>query len=271
MSDQMMTMSGQLRLAPPVTLPFADRVRVVPATEPFRWLAAGWGDFRRSRGLSVAYSFVFVIAGLWLTAVLAACDLGALILPLGAGFLLIGPALAVGFHAVSRDLEAGREPASNAAWAGWRANPGPLLALGLGLLGLLTVWLIFTGMTFALSFGDAGGDWQRALGGAPFTVGALSFLVPSITAGAMIAAVAFVAGAFSLPLLLERRAGLAEALAISFTAVILNARAMAVWAALIVLFTVAGLAGWYIGLCVTLPVIGHASWHAYRAVIRTPA
>ena len=86
--------------------------------------------------------------------------------------------------------------------------------------------------------------------------------------GAILATVAFVGGAFSLPLMLDRREGLMEALATSATAVALNARAMAVWAALVVLFTAAGLASWYIGLCVTLPLIGHATWHAYRAVIR---
>ena len=85
---------------------------------------------------------------------------------------------------------------------------------------------------------------------------------------AVMASVVFVAGAFSLPLMLDRPVGLAEALATSATAVAVNARPMAVWAALIVLFTVAGLACWYIGLCVTLPLIGHASWHAYRAVLR---
>ena len=82
------------------------------------------------------------------------------------------------------------------------------------------------------------------------------------------ATLAFTLGAFSLPLLLDRKVGIFEALVTSAVAVVLNARAMAVWAALIVLFTGAGLAAGYIGLAVTLPLIGHATWHAYRAVIR---
>jgi uncharacterized membrane protein len=98
----------------------------------------------------------------------------------------------------------------------------------------------------------------------------LAFLALGTAVGAVMATIAFVAGAFSLPLMLDRRVGLVEALATSATAVALNARAMAVWAALIVLFTAAGLASWYLGLCVTLPLIGHATWHAYRAVIRPP-
>jgi uncharacterized membrane protein len=62
--------------------------------------------------------------------------------------------------------------------------------------------------------------------------------------------------------------GILEAIATSAVAVMLNARAMLVWAGLVVLFTAAGLAAGYIGLAVTLPLIGHATWHAYRAVLR---
>jgi uncharacterized membrane protein len=140
----------------------------------------------------------------------------------------------------------------------------------LALLGFLILWLWFAALLFALSFPDAGFDWQRILMATLFTTRGLAFLALGTAVGAVMATIAFVAGAFSLPLLLDRRAGLLEALAISATAVALNGRAMAVWAALIVLFTAAGLASWYIGLCVTLPLIGHATWHAYRAVIRPP-
>jgi len=259
-------MSEQQTAAPP--LPFAGRVRLVPTDQPFRWLAAGWGDFRRSRGVSAAYAFVFVVAGFWLTVCLAAMDLD--YLTLAAGFMLVGPALTVGFHAISRDLEAGREPALAPAYAAWRSNPGPLASMGLLLLLFLAVWLGFAALLFALSFPDAGFDWERVVMGTLFTAKGWSFLAFGTAVGAVMATIAFVAGAFSLPLLLDRRTGLLEALATSVTAVRLNPRAMAVWAGLIVLFTAAGLATWYIGLCVTLPLIGHASWHAYRAVLPPP-
>ena len=256
--------------APPSMLPFAERVRLVPTDEPFRWLAAGWRDFRFSRGLSAAYAFVFVIAGFFFTAVLTASDMEYLILPLGTGFMLVGPALTVGFYAISRDLEAGREPTLGGAFAAWRANPAPLFAMGLAMVVFLVVWLRFAALVFALSFPDAGFDWERALVGTLLTTRGLTFLAFGTAVGAVMATIAFVAGAFSVPLILDRRVGLMEALVTSATAVVLNARAMAVWAGVIVLFTAAGLASWYIGLCVTLPLMGHATWHAYRAVILPP-
>jgi uncharacterized membrane protein len=77
----------------------------------------------------------------------------------------------------------------------------------------------------------------------------------------------FAAGAFALPLLLDRQAGMVEAVATSWTAVMTNLPAMAVWAAMLVLLTAAGMAAAIVGLAVTLPLAGHATWHAYRAVV----
>lgn len=86
--------------------------------------------------------------------------------------------------------------------------------------------------------------------------------------GCVMAGIAFATGAFSLPLLLDRKAGLVEAISTSVVGVLLNARVMALWAAIIVVSTAAGILTLYIGLAVSLPLIGHASWHAYRAVVR---
>jgi uncharacterized membrane protein len=82
------------------------------------------------------------------------------------------------------------------------------------------------------------------------------------------AAIAFAVSVFSLPLMLDRKVDIIQALATSVVAVIMNVKVMAVWAVLIVIFTVAGLVTFYIGLAITLPLIGHASWHAYRTVIK---
>ena len=264
-------MSKRQTEALPSLLPFADRVRLVTSDEPFRWLAAGWQDFRFSRGMSAAYAFLFVVTGFVLTGVLVLAELEYLVMPLGAGFLLVGPALTVGFYAISRDLEEGRELSLRSAFAAWRENPAPLFSMGLAMLVFLVVWLRFAALVFALSFPDAGFDMERALADTLLTTRGLTFLGIGTLVGAVMATIAFVAGAFSLPLMLDQKVGLLEAVATSATAVALNARAMVVWAGLVVLFTAVGLASWYIGLCVTLPLIGHADWHAYRAVIRPPA
>ena len=249
-------------------LPFADRVIEVSTDQPFHWLAAGWRDFRAAGMVSVAHGLIFVFAGFVLTFGLIAADLIYLIGPMIVGFLLVGPALTVGFYATSRELEAGRPAPFSATRTAWRANTGPLLSLGLMQVLFLIVWMRFAALIFAISFPSTTLDPQAMLNATLFTRGGLIFLAIGSVVGAVMAGLAFMLGAFSLPLLLDRKVGVLEAVVTSAVAVVLNPRAMAVWAGLVMLFTAAGLAAGYIGLAVTLPLIGHATWHAYRAVIR---
>ncbi len=250
------------------TLPFAEHVREVSTDQPFQWLAAGWRDFRAAWLVSLLHGLVFVIAGFLLTAGLVAAGAAHLLGPLIVGFLLVGPALTVGFYAISRDLANGRTPSFATAASAWRANAGPILGLGLLLVIFLIVWMRLAAMIFAICFPYAPLDIQSLLNAALFTLDGITFLAVGTIVGAGMACLAFVFGAFSLPLLLDRKVGVLEAISTSAVAVVLNARTMAVWAALVVLFTAAGLAAFYVGLAVTLPLIGHATWHAYRAVIR---
>lgn len=256
--------------APPIqsALPFADRVRLVSTDQPFRWLAAGWRDFRSAMAPSIAYGMILVIAGIVLSLLLVGAGLLYLVLPLIVGFMLVGPALTVGYYAISRDLEAGRRPTFASAIMAWRANPGPLLAFGLALVCFLVLWMRFAALIFAICFPNTMLTVQALLNAALFTQDGLIFLTVGTIVGGVMATIAFAAGAFSLPMLLDRKIGVLEALVTSVVAVMLNAPTMAVWAALVVLFTAAGLAAGYIGLAVTLPLLGHAAWHAYRAVIR---
>jgi len=251
-------------------LPYAERVRAVPTDAPFRWLAAGWRDFRAAPAVSLALGAVVVVGGFVLTFGLAAAGYFYLTAPLVVGFMLVGPALTVGYYGISREVEAGRRPTLGAAFTAWRGKTGPLLCLGLALVAFLVLWMRFAALIFAIFFPYAMMDVQALLNATLFTVEGLSFLFVGTLVGGVMASVAFAAGAFSLPLLLDRKVGLLEALVTSVVAVVLNARTMVVWGALVVLFTGAGLALGYIGLAVTLPLLGHATWHAYRATIRMP-
>ena len=251
-------------------LPYAERVRAIGTEEPFRWLAAGWRDFRAAPAPSIAIGLIVVATGFALTFGLVATGHFYLTAPLIVGFMLVGPALTVGYYAISRDLEAGRTPSLGAALSAWRANPAPILCLGLALVAFLVLWMRFAALVFAIFFPYAMMDLQALVNATLFTVEGLSFLGVGTLVGGVMAAIAFAAGAFSLPLMLDRKVGMLEALVTSVVAVALNLRAMAVWAALVVIFAGAGLLAGYIGLAVTLPLLGHASWHAYRATIRFP-
>jgi uncharacterized membrane protein len=249
--------------------PFADRVRHVGPGAPFAWFAAGWRDFRASLGASLAYGMIFVLAGMVLTATLFAANMIYLFVPLAAGFMLVGPAATLGFYAISRDLEAARRPTFAGALLAYRTNPGPMLYVGFALLSLFLVWLRLVQLVFALTFPtDIGPDAPSLLQATLFTADGQMFLAIMLAMGAVMAALTFAGAAFALPLLLDRPVGMVEAVATSWTAVEMNLWPMLVWAVLLVLLTVAGMAAGIVGLAVTLPLAGHATWHAYRAVVR---
>lgn len=265
-------MSGDpVPLARGNVLPYADRINTLSTDDPFKWLMAGWRDFKRSGWISVAYGSIFTVTGIVLTVGLYLAGLEYLIAPLGAGFLLVGPTLTVGLYAISHDLEAGRKPSLREALTAWRTNPVPLLGLGLGLVLFLIIWVRLAVMIFALSFPYKSVGLETMITDTFFTLEGNLFLLLGCIVGAVMASLAFIASVVSLPMLMDRKVDLVQAVVTSAVAVIMNFRVMALWAVLIVIFAAAGLATFYIGLTVILPLIGHASWHAYRATIRPQA
>jgi len=85
--------------------------------------------------------------------------------------------------------------------------------------------------------------------------------------GAIIAGAVFAISVVSIPMTLDRKTDFMTAILTSVAAVRANPAPMALWAALIVLFTGLGLLTFYLGLVLALPLIGHATWHAYRSLV----
>jgi len=253
---------------PTGVLPYQDRVNTVTIDDTFQWLGAGWRDFKAGGWVSIGYGSIFVIAGILLTVGLYFSGLEYLIALMISGFLLVGPALTVGFHAISRDLEKGERPTLWRALSSWRLNPGPLLGTGLALVLFTIVWARLAVMIFALSFPYTSLDPQSMLNAVLFSVEGYVFLAVGTAVGCVLAVLVFMGGVASLPIMLDEGAGFLEAVVTSVVAVALNFRAMLFWAMMIVVITGAGLIAGYIGLILTLPLIGHASWHAYRGLIK---
>jgi uncharacterized membrane protein len=95
----------------------------------------------------------------------------------------------------------------------------------------------------------------------------ISFLLAGSVAGLVLGTVVFSISVISIPMLIDRNVSVITAMATSLTAVRINVPAMALWAALIVGFTAFGLVAFYLGLIVILPLLGHASWHAYKDLV----
>lgn len=242
-------------------------VQRVGVDEPWEWLTAGWRDFLGAPSVSLAYGAAFVAVSALLTLGLWLAGLFYLVLPLAAGFMFVGPVVAVGLYEVSRRLERGQTVTLHAALTAWRANPGPIATMGLVLMLFLLAWIRLAFLIFALFFGAQPPSWEYLITTLLFTTQGIPFLVVGIIVGGVLAAVVFAMSVVAIPALLDREIGLLSAIATSVAAVLENWRVMIGWGALIVLFTAAGLATFYVGLAVTLPLVGHASWHAYRSLV----
>jgi uncharacterized membrane protein len=247
------------------------RIRQVSIDRAWAWLAAGWRDLRAAPGCSLAFGAAAVIAGWLIIALLLWLDVPYLVLPLSAGFFFVGPFLAVGLYEISRRLELGEAVDAEAAFLAWRRNPDQIALMGAALLLLHLVWMRAAQLLFAVFEWRTVPSWDRFMDLAWYSARSLPFLAVGVAFGAALAGTAFAIGAFSMPYLLDRRsANVFEAIATSVAAVRLNWRPMILWAGLIVVLVALAMVPGLLGLVIVLPLVAHASWHAYRDIVYFP-
>lgn len=236
-------------------------LRVVPAFAPFAWLVRGWDDFRAAPLASGFYGAAFAAMG-W--ALLALYDFAyQYVSTLAGAFLLAAPFLATGLYALSRERERGGRPRLVPSLTSWRENVGGLGVYVLVITVIFLVWARASLVTFALFSTGTMPDLKGFLAKA-FSLGNIEFVLVYFAAGSVFATLVFAVSVVSVPMMLDRGNDAVSAAILSVQVLAKNPGTMAVWAALIVALTGIGLATALVGLVVTMPVIGHATWHAYR-------
>ena len=256
----------------PIPLP---QVRTVGLLQPMTWLVLAWRDMARSGWISFAHGLAITAFGgailavahhrFWLLA-------GAL-----SGFLVVAPVLATSLYALSRALEQRQEANLGVVlktWLNWQNSHfnkwgndywcmvqfGALLALAAtgwvitsaAFITLLAPMPVETPMDFMRHVVLANNGWLFELW---------------LALGSLLAAPIFASSVIAMPLLLDRRASLRVAVLTSWQVVVANPLPMAFWAALILGFTLLGLGSLLLGLIFVMPMLGHASWHAYRDLV----
>lgn len=242
-------------------------IRPIDTGRPWTWLSAAWQDIGRAPTLSLAYGLLAVASSFILVFGLASAEMHYLVLPMAAGFMLLGPVLAVGLYEASRLIERGERPTIGAVLGAYRRNGTQIAAIGLVLMLALLAWIRVAFLIFAIFFAAEPPALDMLVTRIFFSAETVPFLLTGTAVGAVIATVVFAISAVSLPMLLDRDTDVFTAMATSAAAVRQNWRAMGVWAALIALFTAAGIATGFIGLALSFPLIGHATWHCYRDVV----
>jgi uncharacterized membrane protein len=249
--------------ARPLQTPFPP-IHRVSTTAAFGWLAQGLSDLRRAPGASLAYGAVFALMG-WLVAWVFrhAYEYTS---ALTAGFLLLGPFLATGFYDISRRLQRGEGVRLADTLTAWRANIGAFGLFALVLTIIMLVWARASLVIFALFF-SSGMPTLHSFVAQVVSLEHLDFLVTYLLVGALFAGIVFAVSVVSVPMMLDRGTDTIVAALTSVRALFANPLPLALWALLIVIVMGAGFATFFVGLVVVTPVVGHATWHAYRSLV----
>lgn len=251
------------------------KVRTVDLWQPMIWLVLAWKDMARTRWVSFLHGLVLVIGGAAIMAI--AHDRFWLLAGALSGFMVIAPVLATSLYALSRALERGEIADFSVVlktWLNWQNSHfnkwgndywcmvqfGALLALAAtgwvltsaALITLLAPQPIHTPLDFVHHVMLAKEGWLFELW---------------LALGGLMAAPMFASSVVAMPMLLDRRVGLWQAVLTSWQVVLANPVPMAFWATLIMGFTLLGLGSLLLGLILVIPMLGHASWHAYRALV----
>jgi uncharacterized membrane protein len=244
------------------------QVQDVPADRPYRWLAEGWRDLRAAPAASIGYGVLFAVASYLITLVVVLNQWFYLLLPLLGGFFLVAPALGLGLYEISRRLERGERPTLRQAVAGIFANSFHMSTMGAFLAVVLLAWMMVANLIFVGLSSGISPSLGNALGYL-FSAQNIPMLVVGTAVGACFALAIFALTAVSVPMLLDRKdVDALSAMQTSVTACLYNWQAMLRWAVLIAAVVFVGFATLYVGLAIGFPVIGHATWHAYRDLVR---
>ncbi len=251
----------------PVTDPRASpfpTVLQVDCGAPLRWVAAGWRDLRAAPAASLFYGAAFALMGWLIYFVFRHAH--EYTSALTAGFLLLGPFLCTGLYDISRQLTTGKPVRLAQTMTAWRANLGAFSLFALVLTIVMLVWARASLVTFALFFSSGRPSLSGFLGRVA-SPEHWDFVLTYLAVGGVFATIVFALSVVSVPLMLARGTDTVVAAITSVRALAANPVPLMLWAALIVLVVGAGFATLFFGLLVAVPVVGHATWHAYVDIV----
>lgn len=239
-------------------------VREVKASIIIDWLHSGVEDTHAGGWASLFYGLVFAVTGLLIHKVFF--ENYWLLAGLTTGFFLLGPFLAMGLYDLSRRIELSQQASLTPTLTAWLPNLMNIALFTLLLLAILFIWTSLSLYIFSHFFNDTLPTFTDV------ALNVITFKQPAFTliyfsAGGLFAAFVYAISVVAMPLMLDRKASAGTAAMTSLRACARNPIVMLLWAICIVVLVGFGLATSFLGLIVTMPVVGHASWHVYRDLI----
>ena len=243
-------------------LPFLAPCKELDTGAPFRWLADGYADMKAAPRQCLLYGGVMALICLLLG--ILGSYWGGFIVPLAimAGIVFLAPALCLGLYAISAQLER-KQPAmlGRTFREAAKRRLGTELVFALILLVVFLIWARAFSMVQVFMPMEVQPDWQDVA----------SYHTVMLVVGGFFAFVTFAFSAFSLPMIMHRDVDAVTAAITSINAVLRNKLVMLIWAALILLFVIVGIATFFVGALFLWPLLGLATWHGYLETIDASA
>jgi uncharacterized membrane protein len=233
---------------------------------PFVWLARGWLDMRRHWGASLGYGALIVAIG-WTLLVFCSTH-PYLVAAAITGFLLVGPAMSAGLCEMSRRYSLGESVSFDDSLEGFKRNATALSEFGVILAVCAAAWFGLSAVLLDSVFHIAAPSVSETMYRGFIDSANRSQVLSYVAVGGLLAAGVFAVSVVSIPLMIDRHATAGQAMRASVRVAIANFPAMIVWSGLITILTAIGYAPLLGGLLIVAPLLGHATWHAYRDLIR---
>jgi uncharacterized membrane protein len=244
------------------------RVRDVGFAAPFHWLSKGLDDLKAAPGPSLFYGVCFALMGFLISVVFRHAY--AYVSSLVSGFLLIGPFLALGLYELSRRRERGELLQLQPTVMAWRRNGGSIGVYSVIIVVIFLVWarasLVIFALFYTAEMPTVSGFLQQVV-----SLENIEFIVVYFMVGLLFASIVFAVSVVSIPLMLDRGQDAVTSMIASTYALIRNFPQVSLWAVIVVALTVVGFATFFFGLIVLTPILGHATWHAYRDLVEPQA
>jgi uncharacterized membrane protein len=243
-------------------------VRRITAADIAEALVEGLRDFQAMPLYGLAFGALYTVGGILIVLCLTAFGMVYLAYPLAAGFALLGPFVATGLYEVSRRREAGQAVSVGGIWSTVRSR-AEIGWMAFVTLFFFVIWMYQVRLLIALMLGlnASFSSLKEFITVVTTTNEGLLFLAIGNLDGAALSLILFSLTVVSFPLLLDREVDFVTAMVTSVRAVVMSPVPMIGWAAVIVILLTVSAIPYFLGLIVTVPVLGHATWHLYRRIV----
>lgn len=243
--------------------PDNEYARTIPCeklnlSSPLHWVKMGFQDIFKAPLISFFYGICFAVAAGGIEWLVYLQGSHLVIFPSLIVYMLIGPFLALGLYDASWQIEKHHKPKLFHSIKAIKRNGVSQWSFALLLCVAMIFWMRIAALLHAL-YPEMQGASLEAF---------LPFLISGSVVGFIFSCIIFSMSAFSIPLMMERRVDMMTAVFTSYNAVKNNIGPMAIWAGLIVIFLCFGFATAGIGMIITMPILGFATWHGYRQTIK---